>query len=137
MAVLYVAAKRNKYAHKSLRTRFEATSVEKDKAAYLELYVNLQQGKTYFYITTKEGEEKYLSFRMRKVELKHPVKGRHTKIAKHLRHFLSFIGKNTKLKELELTNCESYYYYRHKVTNGNVKQDTGQNKQSTINALIK
>ena len=44
-----------KYARKSLRTRSKATAVEKGKAAYLEIYANLQQGKTYFSITTKEG----------------------------------------------------------------------------------
>ena len=48
-------AKENKYARKSLRTRSETTAVERGKAAYLEIYANLQQGKTYFSITTKEG----------------------------------------------------------------------------------
>ena len=37
--------KENKYARKSLRTRSEATAIEKGKAAYLEIYANLQQGK--------------------------------------------------------------------------------------------
>ena len=93
--------KENKYARKSLRTRSEATAIEKGKAAYLEIYANLQQGKSYFSITTKEGVEKYLSFRMRDVELGHIVKGRHTTITTHLQHFLSFIGKDTKLKEVK------------------------------------
>ena len=88
-----------KYVEKSLRTRSEATAIEKGKATYLEIYANLQQGKSYFFITTKEGVEKYLSFLMRDVELGHIVKGRHTTIATHLQHFLSFIGKDTKLKE--------------------------------------
>ena len=69
--------KENKYARKSLRTRSEATAIEKGKAAYLEIYANLQQGKTYFSITTKEGVEKYLNFRQRDVELGPIVKGRH------------------------------------------------------------
>ena len=63
--------KENKYARKSLRTRSEETAIEKGKAAYLEIYANLRQGKSYFSITTKEGVEKYLSFRMRHVELGH------------------------------------------------------------------
>ena len=79
--------KENKYARKSLRTRSEATAIEKGKTAYLEIYANLQQGKTYFSIATKEGVEKYLSFRMRDVELGHIVKGRHTTIAIYLQHF--------------------------------------------------
>ena len=46
--------KENKYARKSLRTRSEATAIEKGKAAYLEIYANLHQGKTYFSIIAKE-----------------------------------------------------------------------------------
>ena len=67
--------KENKYARKSLRTRSESTAIERGKAAYLETYGNLQQGKSFFSITTKEGVEKYLSFRKRDVELGHIVKG--------------------------------------------------------------
>jgi len=76
--------KENKYARKSLRTRNEATAIEKGKATYLEIYANLQQGKSYFSITTKEGVEKYLSFRMRDVELGHIVKGLHITIVTYL-----------------------------------------------------
>jgi hypothetical protein len=86
--------------HVKLRTRSEATAIEKGKAAYLDIYADLQQGKSYFSITTGEGVEKYLSFRMGDVELGHIVTGRHITIATHLQHFLSFIGKDTKLKEL-------------------------------------
>ena len=62
-------SKENKYARKSLRTRSETTAIEKSKATYLEIYGNLQQGKSYFSITTKEAVEKYLSFWKREVEL--------------------------------------------------------------------
>ena len=55
----------------------------------------------------------------------------------YIQHFLSFIGKDTKLKELERTDCENYFYHRHKSTNTKVKQITVQNEQSTINALLK
>jgi len=54
--------KENKYARKSLRTRSETTAIERAKAAYLEIYGNLQQGKN-FSITTKEGVKKHLLFR--------------------------------------------------------------------------
>ena len=102
-------AKESKYARKSLRTRGETTAVERGKAAYLEIYANLQQGKTYFSITTKEGVQQYLDFRKRDVELGHIVSGRLATIATHLQHWLSFIGKDTKLKKLERTDCENYF----------------------------
>ncbi|MDA9799070.1 tyrosine-type recombinase/integrase [Luminiphilus sp.] len=129
--------KENKYARKSLRTRSESTAVERGKAAYLEIYGNLQQGKSYFSITTKEGVQQYVDFRKRDVELGHIVSGRLATIATHLQHWLSFIGKDTKLKELERTDCENYFYHRQKSTDSKVKQVTVQNEQSTINACIK
>ena len=129
-------SKENKYARKSLCTRSETTAVERGKAAYLEIYANLQQGKTYFSITTKEGVQQYVDFRKRDVELGHIVSGRLATIATHLQHWLSFIGKDTKLKELERTDCENYFYYRQKSTDSKVKQVTVQNEQSTINALM-
>ena len=127
--------KENNYARKSLRTRSEVTAIEKGKAAYLEISANLKQSKTYFFITTKEGVEKYLRFRKCDVELGHIVKVINTTITTHLKHFLSYIGKDTKLKELERTYCESYTYHRHRATNGNVKQVIFQNEKNIINAL--
>ena len=88
-------------------------------------------------MTTKEGVEKYLNFRKSDVDLGHIVKGSLATVATHLQHFLSFIGKDTKLKELERTDCENYFYHRHKSTNTKVKQVTVQNEQGTINTLMK
>ena len=54
--------KENNYARKSLRTRNVATAIERGKAAYFEIYANLQQGKTYFSITTKKVWRSILTF---------------------------------------------------------------------------
>ena len=81
--------------------------------------------------------QQYVDFRKRDVELGHIVSGRLATIATHLQHWLGFIGKDTKLKELERSDCENYYYHRQKSTDSKVKQVTVQNEQSTINACIK
>ena len=47
------------------------------------------------------------------------------------------MGKDTKLKELERTDRENYFYYRQKATASKVKQVTVKNEQSAINALRK
>lgn len=46
-------------------------------------------------------------------------------------------SSETELEEVELTHCKKYFYHHHKSTNTKVKQVTIQNKQSTINALMK
>ena len=66
-------AKENKCARKSLRTLSETTAIERGKAAHLEIYANLQQGKNYCSITIKEGINEYLNFRKRDVELGYMV----------------------------------------------------------------
>jgi len=81
--------KKNKYARKSLRRRSERTAVEPGKAAYLEIYGNLQQGKRYLSITTKEDVEEYLSFRKRDFELGHMVSCPLATIATHLQRYFS------------------------------------------------
>ena len=77
---VFCCQKETQYARKSLPKRSEATAIGKSKAAYLEIYANLQRSKSYFSITTNEGVEKYLSFRMRDNTLGYIVKGQHTTI---------------------------------------------------------
>lgn len=123
-----------KYARKSLRTRSQATAIERGKEAYLEIYANLKAGKTYFSITTKEGVEKYLKNRAKDLQAGLIVKGRLSTITTHLQHWLDFIKKDTKLKELQRTDCEDYYFERSK---NRAKQATILNEQSTINACMR
>lgn len=126
----------SKYARKSLKTRSKSTAIEKAKEYYLDIFGKLRDGKKYFSITTKEGVEIYLKYRQKDVASGLIVSGRHATIATHLQHWLVFIGKDTKLKELHRNDCEDYFYARMKKSNGNVKQSTIQNEQSTINACI-
>ena len=85
----------------------------------------------------KKSLNQYLNFRKRDVELGPIVKGRLATTTKHLQHWFSFIGKGTKLKELERTDCGNYFYYRQKSINSKVKPAIVQNEQSTINTCIK
>ena len=126
-----------KYARKSLNTRNRATAIERGKDFYLELYANLRLGKTYFSITTKTGVERYLAHRQKDVDAGLIVKGRLVTIKAHLKHWLDFMGRDTKLAELERCACEDYYHFR--VTNARgiaARQVTIVNEQSTINAMM-
>lgn len=123
-----------KYARKSLNTRSESTAVERGKAAYLEIYNNAQQGRTYFSITTKQGVALFIQHRQKDVDAGRIVSGRLGTIQTHLQHWLKFIGANTKLKELDRTDCADYQNFRIKA---GTKRTTISNEQSTINALMR
>lgn len=130
-------AKEHKYARFSLKTRNKSTAIDKAKLHYHELMAGQLAGKNYFSITTKIGVEKYLEQRQKDVDARLIVSGRHKTISTHLKHWLSFIGKDVKLKELERTDCENYFHHRSKTKrNIAVSQSTIENEQSTINALM-
>jgi integrase len=130
--------KENKYVRKSLRTRNRNTAIEKGKDAYLEIYSNIKAGKTYFSLSTKDGVELYVKHREKDLESGIIVSGRLSTIKTHLEHWLKFIKKDSKLKELARTDCEDYFHQRVKSNKKiPVSQSTIKNEQSTINAMMK
>jgi integrase len=132
-------AKEGKYARFSLKTRNKSTAIDKAKLHYHELKAKELAGKTYFSITTKIGVERYLEQREKEVgQAAGIVAGRYRTIKTHLEHWLDFIGRDVKLKELERTDCENYFLER---TKGKkklaVSSTTIANEQTTINAMMK
>ena len=95
---------------------------------YFEIFANEQQGKTYFNLTVKEGVQQYLGSRSGNVELDLIVRDRYITIRSQLRHRLEFIGKGTKLKGLDSTDCENYFQYRSRISGGTVKNLTVQHQ---------
>jgi integrase len=132
-------AKEHKYARFSLKTRNRSTAIDKAKLHYHELMALQLSGRTYYSYTTKQGVEAYLAQRYKDYEAGLIVIGRHRTIATHLLHWLKFIGKDVKVKELERTDCENYFHSRSKLKGTEtlkVSQTTVENEQSTINAMI-
>ncbi len=130
-------SKEKKYARVSLGTRSEDTAISKAKEKYHSLKAQELSGKTYFSKTAKQGVEEYLKQRAKDVEAEIIVKGRYGTIKTHLEHWLNYIGRDTKLKEMERTDCENYFHSRTKTKRGvAVSQTTVTNEQSTINAMM-
>ena len=130
-------AKEKKYARFSLRTRNRDTAIDKAKKYYHELMAQQLAGKTYFSMTTKQGVEEYIKQRTKDMEAGLIVKGRLTTIKTHLEHWLKFIGKDTKIKEMERTDCENYFHNRTKNKKKlPVGRTTVLNEQSSINAMM-
>ena len=132
-------AKEGKYARFSLKTRNKSTAIDKAKLHYHELKAKELAGKTYFSITTKIGVERYLEQRELEVgQAAGIVAGRYRTIKTHLEHWLNFIGRDVKLKELERTDCENYFLERTKGKKKlTVSSTTIANEQATINAMMK
>ena len=131
-------AKEKKYARFSLRTRNRDTAIDKAKKYYHELMAQQLAGKTYFSMTAKQGVEEYIKQRTKDMEAGLIVKGRLGTIKTHLEHWLKFIGKDTKIKEMERTDCENYFHNRTKNKKKlPVGRTTVLNEQNTINAMMR
>jgi integrase len=130
--------KEHKYARFTLKTRNKSTAIDKAKLHYHALMAQQLAGKTYFSITTKMGVEMYLAEREKDVAAGIIVKGRFSVIRTQLNHWLNIVGKDTKLKELERTQCANYFLDRTKTKKSiPVSQSTVENEQSIINAMMK
>ena len=129
--------KERKYARFSLQTRNESLARNKAELHYHELRALELSGKTYYSKTTKEGVRLYLEQREKDLEAGLIVKGRLSTIKTHLEHYLDFIGRDTKLKELDTISCENYFHTRSKSKKKEtISQTTVENEQSTINAMM-
>lgn len=127
----------NKYARKSLGTTNRATAIEKGKKFYVELLGNIERGKKYFSLNAKEGVRLYLEHREKDVKIESIVKGRHGTITTHLNHWLDFIGRDTKLKDLGRTACDDYFSERMANAKRPLAHSTLHNEQGTINSMMK
>ncbi len=127
----------NKYARKSLGTTNRATAIERGKKFYLELLANIENGKKYFSLTAKEGVRLYLEQREKDIGIRRIVKGRHGTITTHLNHWLDFIGRDTKLKDLGRTACDDYFSERIRKAKRGLSHSTLHNEQGTINSMMK
>lgn len=128
--------KEHKYARFALKTTNRAAAEDRAKQHYYELMAQQLRGHAYFSITTKAGVEMYLEFKKKEIG-NNIVEGRYATIRTHLTHWLDFIKRDTKLKELEITDCSGYFQTRTKTKKSlQISQVTVVNEQATINAMM-
>lgn len=134
----YWLTKERKYARFSLKTTNLNTAKEVAKGHYHELKAKEYAGITYFSKTAKDGVAMYLAKREKDIDI-NITKGRFSTIKTHLEHWLNYIKRDTKLKELQITDCEDYYIKRveGKAKKKTLSATTVENEQSTINAMMK
>jgi integrase len=128
--------KEQKYARLSLKTTSKSTAIDLAKKNYHQIMSDQLSGKSYYSITTKAGVELYLEWKKKQIGNK-IKEGRFGTINTHLEHWLKFIGKDKKLKEMAITDGDDYFHERTKSREKGANQTTVENEQSTINAMVK
>ena len=123
-----------RYIVRSLKTKSRAIAIEKGKDLFHDIRAEVRNGKKLFSMTTKDAVTAYLKHREVDVDNGTIVVGRYGTITAHLNHFLDFIKRDTRLKDLE-ADCVEEYATTRQVEGASVS--TIANEQSTINALCK
>ncbi|MEX0451968.1 site-specific integrase [Spiribacter sp. 218] len=129
--------KEGRYLRQSLKTKKVATAKDLAQKIFYRIKHDEEVGRRQFSKTAKQGVEEYLQSRCEDVEIGVIKKGRYGTIKTHLTHWLDFIGRDEKLRDLRQLDCEGYVSFRVKNNkNYSVSKSTIANEQSTINAMV-
>ena len=126
----------NRHFRKSLRTRDLEEAKEKARKIYYQMMGQIEVGHKIFSITMGECVGKYLEHQQQRVDGGFITSGRRTTIATQMKHLLEFVGKNTKLDNIQRHKYKDYYSYRKK-KHPEVKNVTLINERATIGNLYK
>ena len=137
----YWLEKERRYVRLSLKTKNVDVATEKAKKHFVKIKSETDSGRTYYSKTTKDGVLLYLEYRKGHIEsrtTKSIVKGRYGTIRAHLDHWLDFIERDTKLKELDRDSCAEYAKTRENPSaTKTTALSTIAGEQSTINSMMK
>ncbi|MDA9959730.1 hypothetical protein N9E24_08020 [Alphaproteobacteria bacterium] len=112
------------------------------KTYYIEIRNDMKLGKSFFAISIKEGVQMYLEYRKQDLGIADVgiVEGRYRTIVTHLKHYLDYVNKDTKVSDLGINTLvhyvreneeTSYDKYRSKQK---ASTSTIRNEMATINA---
>ena len=125
-----------KYIKKSLRTKSLEEAKLRARDKFYEIQGLIRIGQKIFTITTGELVGKYLDYQQGRVIQGLIGQGTHTSITSHMRHFLSFVGVNTRLDSILGKKYKGYFLHRKK-TNPEVTRATLIHERSSIGHLYK
>jgi hypothetical protein len=97
-----------KYVEKSLRTKKKTDAVDLAEELYIQLRIELANGKTLFAPTYAEAMQQYIAYKQREVDVNALTDGRLTTIKAHLSHFVEYIDKNAKVTDVGINTLGCY-----------------------------
>lgn len=126
----------NKHFRKSLREKDLQTSIKKGQEMYIKLMGNLYRGEKVFSINMETFIEIYLEYQGKRVKDELITSGRFTTIKSVMKHLLHFVGRKTRVDDIENKKYQDYFDFRRK-HHPNVQNITLKNERSQISHLYK
>ena len=138
-------ADEDKYFRQSLRTKNKEDAIEKGEELFWTIKLDKKNGKKIYSISIAKAVQKYIEYRKNDVGIDGDggiVIGRWKTIITHLNHFLNYVKKDAKVKELGTNTLISYQkegvetsYYQFRKQQ-KAADATIRNEMASINACM-
>ncbi len=101
-----------KYVRESLRTDDEREAIREAEKRYINYRAKIQSGEKVFSVTATEMRDRFLAHIEKMVEARQMSKGRASNIATYTKHYLDFIGRATKVQNVDRRKFRDYLAFR-------------------------
>lgn len=125
-----------RYIRKSLRTRDKEIAIASAQKEFIFYQAKIMNGEKLFSITANELRNKYLEYIEKQVKEKQLSIGRQTNIKTYTKHYLNFVGKNTKILNIDKKEFQKYRSYRQS-KKADIRMSVVQNELITIKQMYK
>lgn len=125
-----------RYVRKSLRTRDKEIAIKRAEEDFIRYRSKMMNGEKIFSLTAEELRDKYLIHIEQEVKEKQISSGRQTNIKTYTKHYLNFVGKNTKILNIDRKEFQKYRSYRQS-KKSDIRMSVVQNESITIKQMYK
>lgn len=125
-----------KYVRKSLHTTNLDIAVEKATEEFVKYRYRIQNDEKIFSITANELRELFLKHVKEQVRLEQLSKGRESNIKTFTKHYLDFVGKNTRIQNIPTKKFREYLSFR-RTQKSNILSTVVVNESITIKQMYK
>ena len=125
-----------KYVRKSLKTRDKEIASKRAEDEFIFYRSKMLTGEKLFSLTADELREKYLKHIEQQVKEKQLSLGRQGNIKTFTKHYLEFVGKNTKIQNIDKKEFQKYRSFRQS-QKSDIRMGVVLNESITIKQMYK
>ena len=101
-----------KYVRETLRTENREDAIDNAKKKYIFYKAKIHNNEKIFSITAQELRDHFLIYVLDQVDNRQLSKGRLMNIKTYTKHYLDFVGKNTKIQNIDTKKFREYLAFR-------------------------
>jgi integrase len=132
---LHTNTKNAKYLRRSLKTKSVEIARKKGRELWIQVLAKVESDQPIFTLTSAELVDDFLKVKKGEVGINKTL-GRYNTIRTQLKHYLDFVGADSKITDIDRNIWDGYYRYRRD-QRPEVTDDTLGNEKSSIRSLYR